>query len=147
MDGRIEIIENNNAANPVDTTGTSPLWKPVLADGKPASFVAEDGEIRLTNNDNSGDWSGCAWRDLQVDIETPEILKALALHPSGIEDNESCLYTDGDKERLAVRGGRWDDGTGAGVFALALGALRSDVHTRVGFRAAFNAPPCTPETA
>lgn len=130
QDGAIQVIENNNAANPVDTSGTSPLWQPVLCRDKPTMFIAEDGKIRLTNEGVSEDWDGCRWRELQADIEAPELLKALALYPADIKDNTSFLYVDGDGERLPIRGGDWGDGADAGVFALDLSDLRSDVATR-----------------
>ena len=138
MDGRIEVIENNNAANPVDTSRTSQLWKPVLTDGKPTRFIAEDGEVTLTSGgEDSEGWDGCAWKDLTVDVMPNELLKALALYPEDIKDNESYLYIDGDGERLPFRGGSWRGAAGAGVFALYLGNPRSSVHTFIGFRAAF----------
>lgn len=137
QDGEIQVIENNNAANPVDMSGTSPLWKPVLADGEPTRFIAEDGEIKLTTEGDSEDWDGCAWRDLEIDIEAPELLKALALYPPDIENNESYLFVDGSGERLPYRGGSWNSTSSAGVFALHLDSPRSGVGTSVGFRAAF----------
>jgi hypothetical protein len=138
MDGRIEVIPGNNAANPVDVSRTSPLWKPVLTDGAPARFIAGEGGIRLTSGGgDSGGRGGCAWKDLDVAVVPPELLKALALYPGDIKDNDSCLYLDDDGERLPFRGGSWYNAASAGVFALALGDLRSGVHVSVGFRAAF----------
>lgn len=146
MDGRVEIIENNNAANPIDTSRTSPLWKPVLEGGEPTRFIAEDGEVRLTSGgEDSEGWDGCAWKDLDVDIVPSELLKALALYPEDIKDNESFLYIDSEGERLPLRGGYWGNGASAGVFALYLSTLRSYFDTCVGFRAAFycKADNCT----
>lgn len=46
-------------------------------------------------------------------------------------------WFDATGERLPVRGGSWDYGSGAGVFALGLDYPRSSVGTGIGFRSAF----------
>lgn len=138
MDGRIEVIENNNAANPVDVGAASPLWKPVLCGGEPTRFIVDDEGVRLTAaGENCTDWDGCAWKDLHRDIEPPELLKALALCPESEINKDSFLYVDTNGEMLPFRGGRWRDGAGAGVFALRLGNPRSSVNAHLGFRSAF----------
>lgn len=40
-------------------------------------------------------------------------------------------------ERLPIRGGNWNNGSNAGVFALHLSHARSRSHTLIGFRPAF----------
>lgn len=138
MDGRIEVIENNNAANPVDVGAASPLWKPVLCGGEPTRFIVDDEGIRLTAaGEDCTDWDGCAWKDLRRDIEPPELLKALALCPENEVNKDSFLYVDTNGERLPLRGGDWLDSSRAGVFALNLNSLRSGVHAHIGFRSAF----------
>ncbi len=129
MDGRIEVIENNNAANPVDVGAASPLWKPVLCGGEPTRFEVNGEGISLTaKGENCGDWDGCAWKDLHRDIDPPELLKALALCPDSAIDKDSFLYVDTDGERLPIRGGDWNSGASAGVFALYLAHPRSHVN-------------------
>lgn len=138
MDGRIEVIENNNAANPIDVGEQSPLWKPVLCGEKTTRFIAEGGDVRLTAIDeNFKDWDGCAWKDLQIDIEPPELLKVLALSPINAENKESFLYIDSSGERLPLRGGHWGSGAYSGVFALPLNGPRSGADGNIGFRAAY----------
>lgn len=138
MDGRIEVIENNNAANPIDVGTQSPLWKPVHCGEKPTRFIADGGDVRLTAIDeNFKDWDGCAWKDLQIDIEPPELLKVLALSPINAESKESFLYIDNSGERLPLRGGSWLGGANAGVFALNLNSARSLSFSNIGFRAAY----------
>ena len=44
---------------------------------------------------------------------------------------------NGSKSALPLRGGNWNDGAGAGVFALNLMEPRTDSLSNVGFRAAF----------
>lgn len=39
-------------------------------------------------------------------------------------------------ERLPIRGGNWNNGSGAGVFALNLNNARSNSNTNIGFRPA-----------
>jgi hypothetical protein len=138
MDGRIEVVKDNDAANQIYTGRTSPLWTPILADGKPTRFTIIDDEIRLTNDGGGSDgWDYCRWKDLQLDIEPPELLKALALCPEGAESAESYLFVDPDGLRLPFRGGGFHYPTGAGVAALFLDYLRSYVSANVGFRAAY----------
>ena len=138
IDGCIEVIENNNAANPVDVEAASTLWKPVLCGDKPTRFIVDNEGVRLTtSDDNFSDWNGCAWKDLQYDIEPPELLKALALCPDNKLNKDSFLYVDTSGERLPLRGGYWNGGARSGVFALALGNPRSYVNANVGFRSAF----------
>ena len=52
-------------------------------------------------------------------------------------DNRGGHWMRNLGERLPLRGGDWPDGASAGAFSLNLGGPRSDVITRVGFRAAF----------
>lgn len=138
QDGEIQVIPDNNAANPVDMSRTSPLWKPVLSDNKPTRILVDDeGTLSIANEGDSSNWDGCEWRELELDIEPPELLKAIALCPPDIESNESYLFADSDGERLPYRGGDWSNGANAGVFALHLNNLRSNVYSGIGFRAAY----------
>lgn len=138
MDGRIEVIENNNAANPVDVGAASSLWKPVLCGDESTQFIVNDNDIRLTAaGESCNDWGACAWKDLRRDIDTPELLKALALYPESEVNKDSFLYVDADGERLPIRGGHWRDSARAGVFALTLNSPRSHVAGGIGFRSAF----------
>lgn len=43
----------------------------------------------------------------------------------------------GSGRKLPIRGGNWDNGVRAGVFALNLNNARSNVSTNIGFRAAL----------
>jgi len=43
----------------------------------------------------------------------------------------------GNESALPLRGGSWNNGAGAGVFALNLNNPRADSGNNVGFRAAF----------
>jgi hypothetical protein len=154
--GEIQVLANNDAAdwnNPV--TAASALWKAILAaDG---SLVAPgtagtlkydylNSKITLTANavtDVSGTSRntnyGLLGKDASV-TTVPEIASALGLFPN---DTTAANYTSDNVwatmagERLPLRGGPWNFGASAGVFALALGGVRTNVSTDVGFRAAF----------
>lgn len=140
MDGRFEIIENNNAANRIDMSRTSPLWKPILCDGKSVRVdVSRNQGLKITNAPKNGSptWWGDPWENVKLDIDPPEIVKALAIYPLGEGGKESYLFADESGERLPIRGGHWGNSADAGVFALFLGSLRSSVGACLGFRAAF----------
>lgn len=71
-------------------------------------------------------------------ITVPEIMKALALYPSGDKDNHGdYLYMRNMGERLPFRGGSFWDGANAGVFALNLNNPRSYSDNNRGFRSAL----------
>lgn len=137
MNGVIQVIENNNAANPVDTSRDSGLWKPIFVNDKPVHFVVHEGDIILSDGGAPGRWDGCRWNDLKIDIEAPELLKALALCPADDKDGKSWLYVDTDGERLPFRGADFDSTSNAGVAALSLDDPRSYSFYSIGFRAAF----------
>ncbi|GHU42318.1 hypothetical protein FACS1894111_06060 [Clostridia bacterium] len=138
MGGNVQVIENNNAANPIDVSKTSQLWKNVLVEGKPVQFITENGVIKLTSGkEDCEGWDGCFWKNLKSDITPTELMKALALYPEDKESMESYLYVDGEGERLPIRGGSWSSGASAGVFALGLFDPRSYVAASIGFRSAF----------
>lgn len=137
MNGEIQVIENNNAANPVDTSEKSKLWTPVLFDGKPTRYAVDDGSIRLTNEESGEDWDGCRWADVEADIEAPELLKALSLFPASDAENDGWLWVDTEGERLPSRGASWFSASNAGVGALYLDGPRSYSWHSIGFRAAF----------
>ena len=71
-------------------------------------------------------------------ITVPEIMKALALYPSGDKDNHGdYLYMRNMGERLPFRGGSFWDGAYARVFALHLYHPRTHSNFYIGFRSAF----------
>ena len=73
---------------------------------------------------------------------TKMYLRAMAFLPEeGATDadynGDGFWANNGAAERLPLRGGHWDDGAGAGVFALDLCEPRLLTSWTVGFRAAF----------
>lgn len=74
-------------------------------------------------------------------LTVPERALALGLFPDesgdAAYDNRGRFYFRNNGERLPFRGGYWDHGAGAGVFALNLNYPRSNVPAYLGFRAAY----------
>lgn len=137
MNGEIQIIDNNNAAGQVDTSKESPLWKPILIDNKPVKLTPIEDRLKLTTEETSRGWDGCRWDDLQIEIEVPEIMKALALCPANGEKWPGWVFADTNEERLPFRGGSFNSTTRAGLPALDLYHPRSHSGYGIGFRAAF----------
>lgn len=138
MDGAIQLIKDNDAAVGADQSATSLQWQPVLVNGKPAKYKIEDGELVLTTDDEiEQDWDGVSFKDLRSEVEVPEILKQLALHPEGEHTGDDFFWIDTDGERLVRRGGNWGYGGHAGVFCASGAGPRSYYNTGIGFRPAF----------
>lgn len=142
--GEIQIIKDNDAADRIDQTATSPLWKGILQDG---SLVAPGTALTLKYN-NSGQVAtdrGTAVSSSKTfesivaaaSVTIPDLMKALALAPNGTGYEGDYFYWNNDVERLPLRGGDWYLGANAGVFALYLNNARSIVNTTVGFRLAY----------
>ena len=70
-------------------------------------------------------------------VTVPMLLKILGIAPptTGLDGDNFWIRNYG--ERLPLRGGSWNDGAGAGVFALGLNDPRAASGHNVGFRAAF----------
>ena len=85
-------------------------------------------------------YSAGEFENMTVDsnITVPEIMKALALYPSGDKDNHGdYLYMRNMGERLPFRGGSFSYTSSAGVFALYLNIPRANSSIHIGFRSAF----------
>lgn len=70
-------------------------------------------------------------------VTIPNLLKLLGLAPVDASHGTDGLWMRNVGERLPFRGGGWDIGFDAGVFALYLGYPRSASFRDIGFRAAF----------
>lgn len=159
--GEIQVIQDNNAVT-ADHSAGSAAWRAILQDG---SLVAPgtagslkydsvnagttgtvgpaqlDDVIDNSNNPGSGD-DGSTSTEFEtlaadVGITAPSILKALCLFPGVAGLSSDRLYARNYGERLPVRGGNWNLGSIAGVFALYLTNPRSSTPTYFGFRPAF----------
>ena len=72
-------------------------------------------------------------------VTVPGMLKYLCLYPPVAGLNGDYFGVRNYGERQAIRGGRWDNQTSAGVFDLCLVNARTLAHQDVGFRAVFTA--------
>jgi len=159
-DGEIQIIKDNDAAiYNADQTATSALWQAILAtDG---SLVTPGTAGTLKHDYTAAPAAGSANIELattianaQADdtpygsksfetltahagITVPDLIKALGLFPIDTSHGADIFQFRNNGERLPYRGGGWDNGGSAGVFALNLHNPRSSVGTSIGFRSAF----------
>lgn len=67
----------------------------------------------------------------------PELLKYLAIAPIDSNHGQDRLYVRNYGSRFVYRGGAWNRGSGAGVFALFAGDPRSSSNPLIGFRSAY----------
>ncbi|MPM29142.1 hypothetical protein SDC9_75682 [bioreactor metagenome] len=160
--GEIQVIPHNNAAKHIDQSDTSVQWKAILPDGSfvapgtantlkydsvSAGTVGQVGAIQLNtviSNSNapaSGD-DGYIYNTFETltaksGVNVPIILKMLGLFPVDASHGGDGLWVRNYGERLPLRGGSWNNGSGAGVFALSVHVSRAHSSHYVGFRAAF----------
>ena len=135
MDGRIEIVPNNNAAMNINLAEDSTLWIPVEAGEESVYVTTEDGIVRFTTDepDEKG-YDGCRWEQVEFDFENCKTLKNLGLFPG---EPKAYLYVDTNEERLPICGGCWRNASRAGVFSVLLYYPRSYSLSYLGFRSAY----------
>lgn len=135
MDGRLEIVPNNNAAMNINLAENSTLWIPVEAGEESVYVTTEDGIIRFTTEEPEGkDYDGCRWEQVEFDFENCKTLKNLGLFPG---EPKAYLYVDTNEERLPRCGGGWVNTSNAGVFSVYLHHPRSLSNSSIGFRSAY----------
>lgn len=149
VNGEIQVIANNDAAlSATDLAAGSTAWRAI--DGATGELVAP-GHANAVKYAASGTAaytlaraSGQSFEGMTNPGSTPvssaalQKLKSLGLFPVA----NTGLGGDGfwhnlTDERLLIRGGNWDLGAAAGVFALSLGTLRSYSAASIGARPAF----------
>jgi hypothetical protein len=135
--GEIQIIANNDAAQAIDQSASSTLWKAIAQNG---SLVAPGTAGALKYGSGSivlGDY----FKDLTAagGVTIPNLLKALALFPADAAETyrDDYFYASSSGERLCQRGGNYYDYEGAGVFYANLNYSRSLSYDDLGFRSAF----------
>lgn len=136
--GVLQAAKDNDAALDIDLTQEGDGWQPITddsADKKPIRVsVNYDGISLITNGEARADYSGGCWEDIDIECES-EQLKELALFPG---EPEAYFYVDStDGEYFPFRGGNWDHGALAGVFATDLYHSRAGVFHYLGFRSAY----------
>lgn len=149
VDGEIHVIANNDAAlTATDLAAGSTAWRAI--DGATGELVAP-GHANAVKYAASGTAAYTLVRASEQSFEgmtnpgsTPvssaalQKLKSLGLFPAANTGlGGDVFWHNLPDERLPIRGGRWNSGTGAGVFALNLINHRSDAHPILGARPAF----------
>ena len=149
VDGEIQIIPNNDAANQADNTATSTAWRAILEDGSlvnpgTANTLKMDGTnpiqigTSVTNSTGTSSYVNHTFETLTnaTGIVIPDILKQLGIAPYTTHDGDN-IWMRNAGERLPIRGGAWGDAAAAGLSALSLSNERSGSHSSIGFRPAF----------
>jgi hypothetical protein len=156
--GEIQIIPNNNAANIVDQTAASALWKAILPDGSlvapgtagtlkfdyTAAPTAGTGNFQISDTidypqADDTPYGAKTFETLtaKAGVDIPEVLKALGMFPLDASHGGDSIYFRNNGERLPLRGGSWYNTSNAGVFNVHLLNVRSHSTTSLGFRSAF----------
>lgn len=153
-DGEIQIIPYANSMLAETNMGAqSTEWKAIKADGTLVEPGSADtlkwdwvsGKIQLTKGAityTTDQGNGCQYKDMTLASglsAAPEIAKALLLYPDepGGDYGGDYHWLNTRGERLPFCGGRWNDGSYAGVFVVYLYNSRSGSYSNVGFRSAF----------
>lgn len=163
--GEVHVIPWNNAADPtVDMGATSAQWKAINAAATswedlfitPNGSGTTSGSVKLDFVD--GHWQFATTITSQVDSSRNAAfykttasglgdiaklyLQALALLPE--DDQEGDTYggdlfyaNNGAEERVASRGGVWNNGSSYGVFAVYFNSPRSNSSSNIGGRPAY----------
>lgn len=140
MDGQVQVIPDNGAAAGADQSRDSKEWQAIhTADGDPVYYKVEDGEISLQPvTPDCKDYDGVEFKELSAEaMDVPEKLIELGLYPAPGYEGTDYFWLDTDGERIVFRGGGWDRGAYAGVFAFSGGDSRARVAWSVGFRSAL----------
>ena len=147
-DGEIQILADNNAANPsADMTLNSASWKAILRDGTlvapgTADTLKFDASGNVTTAATSG--SGSHAFETQT-LVSPVVagdvgvvlLKKLGIIPYTTGLNSDYFWYNNSGELIPLRGGACLHDSSAGVSALGLSADRTLSAWLVGFRLAF----------
>ena len=136
IDGRIYIHgEDGVAMNNFDTAnleGNVSGWVNTNA------FYIGDGMKIGAARANAKGFDG-NFKDLVANtgFTIPNTLKQLALAPTSGNTTDDHFWCNTEGERIPLSGGRWGNGSGAGLFALLLGDVRSNSGGDIGFRSAY----------
>ena len=158
VNGEIQILKDNDAAGSEAASAPSSAWKAILQNGSlvapgTAATLKMDavgsngtGAVKInttitsqypSTDDKTS--SACAFTAMttQTGVTIPAIMKLLSLYPVSGNGPVGNIWHRNAGERLALRGGYYVNGGGAGLFALSLGGSRSRRGSPVGFRPAL----------
>jgi|GEM_PF-475961 len=161
-EGEIQIIPDNDAMlASVDMSANSAAWKAILqagtlvnpgtantlkveapktGDGSNVSVGTPTLATTIKNKlsgSNSANNSTITEFAAASGVTVPPLLKLLGIMPMGTTGVQGGIWTRNFGERLALRGGHWNNGAGCGPFALYLGNIRTISNWSLGFRSAF----------
>lgn len=139
VDGKVQVIPNNEAAAGADQSKDSPEWVNIYtADGDPIYFSVQDDEITLQPYEPEDKaWDGVPFTDLEArEVDDLDELIKLGLYPADGYAGTDYFWLDTNDERCVCRGGDWLSGANAGVFCLD-GDSRAHSGALIGFRPAF----------
>lgn len=155
-DGEIQVITDNDAADSaVSHAAGSAAWRAILEDGSlvaPATVNtlkwnatgasgagAPELATSVTSQSDGSSSASQQYKSLTASgVTAPALLKALALYPHAATSlDRGRFYMRNLGERMPLRGGNWNRGADAGVFALDCNNLRSFASGGMGFRPAF----------
>lgn len=137
VDGEIQVVPDNNVAKHIDQSQESTEWQSIKVGDKSIKYSKTSEGLKITTDDPKGRYSSCSFKDIETDIEVPDILKSLALYPSDNTELTDYFWAWLDGETLPFRGGCWGGAASAGVFFLSLDYPRSGANNYIGFRSAF----------
>lgn len=163
--GELQVILYNNAADPnVDIGSSSDQWRAVnaAATSWEELFIAPNGQgttagsVKLDYISSHWQWATAITNQNDSNRNAPFylttasglsstaklFLQAMALLPEDEQEGDAYggdyLYANNAAEdRCAYRGGGWNNGAGAGAFALTFGYDRSYSYSNVGGRPAY----------
>lgn len=137
-DGEIQVIPDNNAAQAVDQSAESALWKAIDQTG---AMVAPgtDGTLKFNESTFTVTFGHFKRMTVASGITIPDYLKALALYPNDAADTYRDDFYDMNfyYERLFGRGGYFESTDYAGVFCVFGTYMRSEKANSLGFRSAY----------
>lgn len=157
--GEIQILKDNDAAaHDADMSSDSGAWKAILQNGNlvapgtadtlkyDAADSAGTGAVKLNKtissqypSQDTTASSSCSFKSMTAEggVSVPALLKLLSLYPVDTTNPVGSIWVRNAGERLALRGGNYVNGVGAGLFGLVLNDLRTRRSRNVGFRPAF----------
>lgn len=157
IDGRIYIHQDNNFTTP-ESPGQASGWVDTgvyFDNSTPGDATAMDHNVggypvlgaertnpMYTGDASSNPYYGYSFTTFETlaaksGFTVPDLLKYLAIAPIDANHGGDGIWVRNYGERLPLRGGSWNSGAHAGVFALHLGDARSGLGPDVGFRSAY----------
>lgn len=149
MDGEIQIIPDNNAAQSgIDLSAASSQWKAI--DGATGALVTPGSAntVKLAASGTSDYVLVSATSGTIEGIKNPgtkpvseaalKVLKLHGMYPFTADMDGDGFYYNAEGERTPFRGGYWFIGVRAGVSSVYLSHARSSAVTDIGARPAFS---------